>query len=256
VRLARIYQASRGERQHLINNRLLIRRKGTKMLSLKLLVVEDDPASLELMTEVLRSLEAEVRPLSDSREAAVLIKQQKFDGIFLDLEMPNLNGFAIAQEVRTSSWNSLTPIVIVTGRDERDTMHQAFATGATFFLQKPIDKRKLAILFRAVRGTMLENRRRYARVPLQTEVTCTVASKVGKGRTWNLSQGGIQVEAGHLKTADKVRISFRLPSSGVIIDGHGTVVWGNEARQGIQFTKLTNEAHEAIRQFISLVENS
>jgi hypothetical protein len=128
---------------------------------------------------------------------------------------------------------------------------KALATGATFFLQKPIDKRKLAVLFRAVRGTMLENRRRYARVPLQTEVTCAVAAKVGTGRTWNLSQGGIQVEAGHLRTADKVRISFRLPSSAVIIYGHGTVVWGNEARQGIQFTKLTSEAHEAIRQFIS-----
>lgn len=37
-------------------------------------------------------------------------------------------------------------------------MNQAFATGATFFLQKLIDKRKLAVLFRAVRGTMVENR--------------------------------------------------------------------------------------------------
>ncbi|HEX3740220.1 MAG TPA: response regulator [Terriglobales bacterium] len=225
------------------------------MLSLKLLVVEDDLASLELMTEVLRSLEAEVRPLSDSQAAAVLVNQEKFDGIFLDLEMPNLNGFALAQEVRTSSWNRLTPIVIVTGRDERETMHQAFATGATFFLQKPIDKRKLAILFRAVRGTMVENRRRYARVPLQTEVTCKVGSKIGQGRTWNLSQGGIQVEAGHLSPGDKVRVSFRLPSSGVVIDGQGTVKWGNETRQGIEFGKLTNEAHEAIRQFISQVEN-
>jgi CheY-like chemotaxis protein len=80
------------------------------MLSLKLLVVEDDPASLELMTEVLRSLEAEVRSLGDSEEAVALVKQQKFDGIFLDLEMPNLNGFAIAQEVRTSSRNKLTPL--------------------------------------------------------------------------------------------------------------------------------------------------
>jgi CheY-like chemotaxis protein len=225
------------------------------MLSLKLLVVEDDLASLELMTEVLRSLEAEVRPLSDSQAAAVLVNQEKFDGIFLDLEMPNLNGFALAQEVRTSSWNRLTPIVIVTGRDERETMHQAFATGATFFLQKPIDKRKLAILFRAVRGTMVENRRRYARVPLQTEVTCRVGSKIGQGRTWNLSQGGIQVEAGHLSPGDKVRVSFRLPSSGVVIDAQGTVKWGNETRQGIEFGKLTNEAREAIRQFISQVEN-
>jgi len=68
------------------------------MLSLKLLVVEDDAASLELMTEVLGSLEAEVRPISDSQKAAVLINQEKFDGIFLDLEMPNLNGFALASK--------------------------------------------------------------------------------------------------------------------------------------------------------------
>jgi len=225
------------------------------MVSLRLLVVEDDPASLELLTEVLRSLEAEVRPVSDSQKAAVLVNQEKFDGIFLDLEMPNLNGFALAQEIRTSSWNRLTPIVIVTGRDERDTMHQAFATGATFFLQKPIDKRKLALLFRAVRGTMVENRRRYARVPLQTEVTCKVGAKVGQGRTWNLSQGGVQVEAGYLSPGDKVRVSFRLPTSGVVIDVHGTVKWGNETRQGIEFAKLTNEAHEAIRKFIIQVEN-
>jgi CheY-like chemotaxis protein len=225
------------------------------MLSLKLLVVEDDPASLELMTEVLRSLEAEVRPFSDSQKAAVLVNQEKFDGIFLDLEMPNLNGFALAQEVRKSSWNRLTPIVIVTGRDERDTMHQAFATGATFFLQKPIDKRKLALLFRAVRGTMVENRRRYARVPLQTEVTCKVGAKVSHGRTWNLSQGGVQVEAGHLSPGDKVRVSFRLPTTGVVIDAHGTVKWGNETRQGIEFARLSNEADAAIRQFIIQVEN-
>jgi len=225
------------------------------MLSLKLLVVEDDPASLELLTEVLRSLEAEVRPVNDSEKAAVLVNQEKFDGIFLDLEMPNLNGFALAQEVRTSSWNRLTPIVIVTGRDERDTMQQAFATGATFFLQKPIDKRKLALLFRAVRGTMVENRRRYARVPLQTGVTCKVGANVSQGRTWNLSQGGIQVEAGHLKAGDKVRVSFRLPSSGVTVDAQGTVVWAKEARQGIQFNKLSNSAHEAIQQFISQVES-
>jgi CheY-like chemotaxis protein len=224
------------------------------MLSLKLLVVEDDPSSLELMSEVLESLDAEVRPFSDSQKAAVLVHQEKFDGIFLDLEMPSLNGLALAQEVRTSSRNRSTPIVIVTGRDERDTMNQAFATGATCLLQKPIDKRKLAVLFRAVRGTMVENRRRYARVPLQTEATCTVGSKVAKGRTWNLSQGGIQIEAGHLKAGDKVRINFRLPTSGVTIDTHGTVMWEKEERQGIQFIKLSNAAHEAIRQFISQVE--
>lgn len=225
------------------------------MLALKILIVEDDAASLELMTEVLRSLEAEVRPILDSQKAAILVNQEKFDGIFLDLGMPNLNGFALAQQIRTSSWNRSTPIVIVTGREERDTMHEAFATGANFFLQKPIDKRKLTALFRTVRGTMVENRRRYARVPLQTKVTCTVGSKISQGRTWNISQGGVQVETGRLSPGDKVRVSFRLPSSGVPIDAHGTVKWADETRQGIEFASLSDESALAIRQFIIQVEN-
>ena len=151
------------------------------MVSLKLLVVEDDIASLELMTEVFTSLEAEVRPVSDSQQAAGLVNQERFDGIFLDLEMPNLHGFDLARLIRKSSWNKSTPIIIVTGRDERDTMQQAFTIGATFFLQKPVDRRKLNILFRTVRGGMLENRRRFTRAPIQTEVTCMVGSRTIRG---------------------------------------------------------------------------
>jgi CheY-like chemotaxis protein len=224
------------------------------MPSLKLLVVEDDAASLELMTEVLTALEAEVHPVNDSLEAANLISRVKFDGIFLDLEMPNLDGFALAKKIRTSSWNKTTPIVVVTGRDERDTMQQAFATGASFFLQKPVDRNKLMGLFRTVRGTMIENRRRYARAPLQTEVTCSVGSRVSRGRTWNLSQGGMQVEAGNLKPGETVRVVFQLPGSGVEIDASGTVVWTSETRQGIQFAKISNQNLDAIRTFISQVE--
>lgn len=160
------------------------------MVSLKLLIVEDDIASLELMTEVFTSLEAEVRPVSDSQKAAGLVNQERFDGIFLDLEMPNLHGFDLARLIRKSSRNKSTPIVIVTGRDQRDTMQQAFTIGATFYLQKPVDRQKLSILFRTVRGGMLENRRRYTRVPIQTEVMCTVGSRTIRGVTWNLSQGG------------------------------------------------------------------
>ena len=224
------------------------------MTPLKVLVVEDDPASLELMTEVFTSLKAEVCAVNDSAEAVGIINHERFDGIFLDLEMPNLNGFDLARLVRKSSSNKSTPIVIVTGRDERQTMQEVFALGATFFLQKPVDRQKLSILFRTVSGGMLENRRKYIRVPLQTEVICVVGSRTIRGMTWNLSQGGMQVEASNLQPKDTVRLSFRLPVSGVSIDAMGTVAWANEKRQGIQFTTLNTPAQQSIRTYIAEVE--
>jgi CheY-like chemotaxis protein len=224
------------------------------MQPLKLLIVEDNIPSLELMTEVFMSLKAEVRPISDSQKAVPMVNQEKFDGIFLDLEMPNLNGFDLARLIRKSSWNKFTPIVIVTGRDERQTMQDAFAIGATFFLQKPVDRQKLSALFRTVSGGMLENRRKSARVPIQTDVACTVGSRTVRGISWNLSQGGMQVEVNGLKPKDAVRLSFQLPVSGVVIDAVGVVVWGNETRQGIQFTSVSAQSQQSIRQFMAEVE--
>ena len=224
------------------------------MAPLKLLVVEDDAASLELMTEVFTYLKAGVSPVSDSEKAAGMVSQEKFDGIFLDLEMPKLNGFDLARLIRKSSWNKSTPIIIVTGRDERQAMQEAFALGATFFLQKPVDRQKLTSLFRKVTGGMLENRRKSIRVPLQTEVICTVGSRIIRGTSWNLSQGGMQVEVSDLHVKDTVRLSFRLPVSGSSIDVVGTVAWANEKRQGVQFTTLSPPTQESIRKYIAAVE--
>jgi CheY-like chemotaxis protein len=224
------------------------------MSALKLLIVEDDPPSLELMEEVFLSLKAEVRGISESGKAAELVNRERFDGIFLDLEMPSMNGFDLSRWIRNSSWNRSTPIIIVTGRDDRQTMQQVFANGATFFLQKPVDRQKLTNLFRTVRGTMFENRRRYARIPLKADVLCTTDSRQIKGVTWNLSEGGMQVEADGLKAGHNVRVSFRLPSSGIVIDATCAVVWVGESRQGIRFEHINPKHTQAIRDFIAEIE--
>jgi two-component system, cell cycle response regulator DivK len=224
--------------------------------SLKLLIVEDDLPSLELMTEVFSGWKAQVRPISDSWSAVKIVNQEKFDGIFLDLEMPELHGFDLAQKVRKSSWNESTPIVIVTGRDDRHTMQEAFAKGATFFLQKPVDRQKLSVLFRTVRGSFLENRRRSARVPMQTEILCKTGQRAIRGRSWNLSQGGMQLELEDLKPGEAVRVSFRLPSSTTTIEAAGVVAWAKNDRQGVRFVHMSSQNQEAIGEFIAQAETS
>jgi hypothetical protein len=60
-------------------------------------------------------------------------------------------------------------------------MQDAFALGATFFLQKPVDRQKLSVLFRTVSGGMLDNRRKYVRVPIRADVACTLGSRTLRG---------------------------------------------------------------------------
>lgn len=224
------------------------------MSTLKLLVVEDDPASLELMSEVFLSLKADVCPVADGEKAATMVNQERFDGIFLDLQMPELNGLELAQMVRKSSWNKSTPIVIVTGCDDREAMQRAFATGATFFLQKPVDRRKLTGLFRSVRGSFLENRRRYTRVPLDTQVLCKSGMRTVYGQSWNLSQGGIRINATDLEPGNSVGVSFQLPASGITVEAHGVVVWVKDNHQGIHFTEISPQNEIHIREFIAAIE--
>jgi CheY-like chemotaxis protein len=221
-------------------------------MALRLLIVEDDVASLELMEEVFVSLNAEVRAVGESSKAADLVNHERFDGIFLDLEMPYMNGFDLAKWIRKSSRNRSTPIITVTGRDDRQTMQQVFASGATFYLQKPVDRQKLSNLYRTVRGSLFECRRRFVRVPMQTEVTCSVDSQQLKGKSWNLSQGGMQIEVEGLKIGQTVRMTFRLPPSGATIDATGSVIWVGENRQGVHFSHVKGE--QAVRDFIAAIE--
>jgi CheY-like chemotaxis protein len=225
--------------------------EGPEMDNLNLLLVEDDIPSLEMMTEVFASLSAAVRPVSDSEQAASLVNRERFDGIFLDLEMPKMHGLDLAKLVRSSSWNKSTPIVVVTGRDDKLAMQEAFANGATYFLHKPIDRQRLSKLLRTVRGGMFQNRRRYSRIPFQTEVTVTKAGSVFKVKSLNLSHGGIQLDKASLFRGDVVRMTFQMPHGGPLVDTIATVVWDDGGRQGMQFNKLNFQHELAIRDFIS-----
>jgi CheY-like chemotaxis protein len=219
------------------------------MALLRLLVVEDDAPSLSLMTELLQQLHTEVVPIGDSPLAAKIIEQEKFDGIFLDLTMPILTGYDLAMQARESSFNKTTPIVIVTGRDEVDTMHKSFSHGATYFLHKPFSKEDLEKLVDDFRGAGTSNRRQFTRVPLNGEITYSLRAETLRGFVWNISQGGIQLEAGALRLGDRVHLSFLMDH--IAVAGDAMVVWVRDDRRGLIFTRMSVEDQEAIRLYVA-----
>lgn len=127
----------------------------------RILIVEDDELSLELLRASLESRKVEVRPTTDSRLAVKLVENEKFDGVFLDLMMPELDGFELIRCIRRSRLNARIPVVVVSGRDEQKTMQEAFAAGATFFLHKPLDQRKLNHLLNTTLGVVFQRRQRW-----------------------------------------------------------------------------------------------
>ena len=220
-------------------------------MPLKVLIVDDDPAALRLMSEVFSSALIDVHPVDDSEGAARLIAGEKFDGIFLDLEMPKMRGFELTRRTRASAWNRTTPVIIVTGRCDPPAMEQAFLAGATFFFQKPIDTQRLLRLFRSTHGPMADNRRRAIRVPLKTAVSYRTRNASGKATSCDVSEHGMLFEGAELCFGEEVSLSFPLPAGNITVTADAIVVRIEEnQRAGVRFKNINATGREGIRDLV------
>ena len=222
-------------------------------MGLRVLVVEDDLPTLELMQESLSQLGAEVVPLSDSRDAVERVSYDKFDGIFLDLQMPHVDGFHLARRIRSSSANRTTPVIIVTGRVEYRTMQDCFAVGGTFFLQKPIDRFRLGQLFASVKGNMMDNRRKYLRVSMSTELRCEIEGYTLPATSLNISQSGMLLDLGRtLPVNTHMRIHFRFPQQHLVLAPLAEVIRVDGNRIALRFISLSESDQKALRAYIDV----
>lgn len=102
-----------------------------------------------------------------------------------------------------------------------------------------------------VMAVMLCNRRAYTRVPMRSLVICIVDSRTIRGVSWNLGEGGMQVDVSSLKSNETVQLSFRLPVSGLAVDAEGVGIWGDENRHGIQFIRVGTQSRQSIHPYVT-----
>ena len=114
----------------------------------KILVVDDEPAFIRLVSQVLNQKGYEVLTASDGQEALRLLFAHKPDLVLLDVMMPKMDGWQTCSRIR-----DLTniPIIILTGkrRSEEDIV-QGLDYGADDYLIKPVGNRELVARVRAV----------------------------------------------------------------------------------------------------------
>lgn len=122
----------------------------------KILVCDDDPTVRLLARECLEAAGLVVVEAEDGRQALNAFRKHLPDLVFLDVDMPEINGFGVCQQIRGMSAGRDVPILIATGSNDNDSIDRGFEAGATQYKTKPINwsllPRDIRYMLRAARA--------------------------------------------------------------------------------------------------------
>lgn len=102
----------------------------------KILIVDDNKLNLTVAKNVLRSI-YEITAASSGTEALEFIRNQSFDLILLDINMPEMDGFEVLEKLKTDHINKDIPVIFLTADSDADTETKCFMSGALDFIAKP-----------------------------------------------------------------------------------------------------------------------
>ncbi|GAB6144398.1 two-component system response regulator [Desulfocicer niacini] len=105
----------------------------------RILVIDDDPADRMLLRACLEKHGYHVVDADNGKSAMSQFETLKPNVVLLDVLMPQMDGFDTCRVIRKHPEGKHIPVLMVTGLDDTDSIHQAFDAGATDFITKPIN---------------------------------------------------------------------------------------------------------------------
>ena len=116
----------------------------------KLLLVEDDPALLELLEYRFRNEGYDVRATPDGDEALILAAEEAPDLVILDWMIEGTSGIEVCRRLRRDKATAHVPIIMLTAREAEDDRIRGLDTGADDYVTKPFSPRELMARVAAV----------------------------------------------------------------------------------------------------------
>ncbi len=112
---------------------------------MRVLIVDDDEFSLELLEDVLNQLGHEVQRASNGAEALRVLGEGQIHLIITDWEMPEMNGLELCKAIRDGDFSGYVFIIILTSRDSGQQKIEGLHAGADAFLTKPLNPDELLV---------------------------------------------------------------------------------------------------------------
>lgn len=225
----------------------------------KILLVDDVQLILELEKNFLKNLPVSILTARNGQEALELIRAERPNLVYMDMNMPVMDGPTCCAAIKSDPDIGTTPIIMVTTAGQQGDEAHCRRAGCDDFMTKPIDRREF-----------LEKGCRYIadldsqppRVACTTQVSVKSGDDAVLGVSADLSVGGMYVAADQPVAANSsVELTFVVPTEDPRqVSATGRVAWENSAASrkkpslpigfGVEFTEIDPDVASFIKAFV------
>lgn len=218
-----------------------------------ILLVDDVRLFLEMQKEFLRSSQVEVVTAANGIDALRAVSRKRPDLIFMDLEMPEMNGADCCRTLKSDPVSAPIPVVMITAKGDEASQSCCRAAGCDDFLTKPLERERfLSTAGRFIRGIELRTERKTVRLPCRVQALAAD----GRGTIEDLSVGGALVSGEVTVAVGRIiKLAFALPD-GTELECQGKIVWSSGAPVGgrylfgVSFMLPAEEVKQALARYL------
>ncbi len=110
----------------------------------KVLIVDDEAASLEVVEALVAAEGYQTLCAADGQTALKMVEEQRPDIVLLDIVMPQMNGLEACHRIKTNPLSYATPVIMITALNSQEEKIKAIRAGADDFITKPFDRLQLS----------------------------------------------------------------------------------------------------------------
>lgn len=222
------------------------------------LLVDDSRFFLELERQFLRNTPAEILTALSADEALTLARDHRPSLVFMDIDMPDVNGLDGCRAFKSDLSLKRTPIVLIGEKTSQTDETDARAAGADDYLSKPIDRH---CFLNTGHRFLVSIDRREPRQSCQALVDFTCRGRRFQGRCIDISSGGMFLDCQpSAVSGERLQLNFCLSDQQQTpVAVHGRIAWVNSQEKvikdhyppgyGIEFIEIADSVAVALRRY-------